>query len=412
MGAVHPFPGKIVIRELIPFIIRPENLLCYQVFYTAAPENLGKGGSISERIRQPQHLAVHTQHFLIIAFSMNQLAYKRFTAGHVGIRFHPHGSVGNPLAAPDGFPDPFKKLRIIGSAHFIRSGLALDKFIFRIFLQQTKLCGKGSFCFAVCFCHRPQPGQIQMCVAHYSLHGRTQSFPGGTVAGNPFFLILFKIHDEGEFLQRLCDLCGSQGSVIQSFQQLIQGIYVHIQLIGILIPDSIGTAAQSPSGAFRQGIRKGTRKNRTGSAASVRTFGIIMSGIGFHQDFIAASGFPFPCQHIILHIMMRFADPVCPESSESLSVYEEGGLAAGFQIHDNPFPFRFRGQFNMASEPAILIGIAPCKSGLDRSESHSCSFLRTKMLHGSACFPPEFSQRFIKIVFQRTDPVLNPPAPF
>ena len=26
--------------------------------------------------------------------------------------------------------------------------------------------------------------------------------------------------------------------------------------------------------------------------------------------------------------MMRFADPVCPESSESLSVYEEGGLAA------------------------------------------------------------------------------------
>ena len=31
---VHPFPGKIVIRELIPFIIRPENLLCYQVFYT------------------------------------------------------------------------------------------------------------------------------------------------------------------------------------------------------------------------------------------------------------------------------------------------------------------------------------------------------------------------------------------
>ncbi len=36
LRAVHPLPGKVMIRELLPFIVRPENLLGHQILYAAA----------------------------------------------------------------------------------------------------------------------------------------------------------------------------------------------------------------------------------------------------------------------------------------------------------------------------------------------------------------------------------------
>ena len=421
-GAVHAFPCKIVIRELIPFIIGPEYLLGNQIFYAAAAQDLRKGRRVAKGIRQPENLAVHTQFFLIITFSMNQLSDQRLAAGHVGIRLHPHGAVRNPLSCADRFLNPFKQLRIIFSAHFIGGRLALDEFIFRIFLQKTELCRKGTLGFPVGFRHGPQPCQIQMGVSHRvknrhgrtvnSFHRRFQRFSGRPVAFRSFFLVLFKIHNQGELLQRLCDFCRTQGGLIQSFQQLAQCIHVHVQLVGILIPDAVGAYSQRPSGPFRQWIRKGTGKHGTGCAASVRAFGIIMPRIGLHEHLIALSGFSRPCQCIVFHVMMGFGYPVSPVGAEGTSIDEQGGFPARLQIHYNPFPLRPARKLYPASEPAVFISIPPCESRLYLFKRKPQRLLRTDVLHRPVSFPPELSQRFVKIVLQRPYPMPDPAAPF
>ena len=164
--SVHTFPGEIMIRELFPFVIGPENFLCYQIFYTTALKNLRQCCRVTKCVRKPQNFTVYSQHILIVAFSVNQLTHQCFSAGHVRIGFYPHSSVSNPLSAFNCFQNTLEKFRIIFSAHLIGSRLTLNKFIFRIFLNETKLRCKSTLRLSVCFCHRPQPCQIQMCVSY------------------------------------------------------------------------------------------------------------------------------------------------------------------------------------------------------------------------------------------------------
>ena len=71
LRAVHPLPGKVVIRELVSLIVGPEDLLRYQIFDAASFQNLRQSCRIAEGVRQPEDNAVHAQHFPVIPFAMN-----------------------------------------------------------------------------------------------------------------------------------------------------------------------------------------------------------------------------------------------------------------------------------------------------------------------------------------------------
>ena len=124
-----------MVREPLLLVVGPENFLGHQVVHAAALENLGQGRRIAEAVWQPQQLAVYVKHFFVIPFPVEQLADQGLAPCHVGVRLHPHGPVRDPPARFDGFPDPLEQLGVVGSAHLIGGGLALDEFIVRILLQ-------------------------------------------------------------------------------------------------------------------------------------------------------------------------------------------------------------------------------------------------------------------------------------
>ena len=230
LRAVHAFPVEIMVRELFAFIVRPENLLSYQIFNAAALQNLRQCSGITKGIRQPQHLAVYAELFLIIAFAVEQLTDQCFPGSHIRIRFYPHRALCDPLAILNRLFDSFKQLGVVFAAHLITGRLALDIFVFRIFFQQAQLCCKGTLCLSVCLCHRPQPCQIDMGIAdcvEYRHSGtvlrfqcRAKCFSACLVGCDSASLILLKINHKGKGLQRLCDLCSPQGIRIELVQQL------------------------------------------------------------------------------------------------------------------------------------------------------------------------------------------------
>ena len=131
-----------MVRELLAFVVGPEDLLRDQIIDAAFSQNLRKRRSVAKGIRQPEHLAVHVKHFFIVCLAVQKLADQRLTARHIRIRLHPHGSFSDPLAVFHRFSDLLKQLRVVFPAHLITRRLALDKFIIFILLHQTQLSRK------------------------------------------------------------------------------------------------------------------------------------------------------------------------------------------------------------------------------------------------------------------------------
>ena len=228
---------------------------------------------------------------------------------------------------------------------------------------------------------------------------RLQFFSRLFIGTDSLFPSLFKIHGQRELLQGLCNFCRAQRIFIQHGEQSVQGIRIHKQLISRFIPDAEGAEPQRASLPLPFGIRKGTRKNRTGSAASVRTFGIIMSGIGFHQDL---KTFPRPAGHrkdIVFHELMRLIHPGRPISPESFSVHKQRRFPSRLQVHDNSFPRRSFRQCQTPFKPAVFIGLSPGKTGLHRCKRSLKRFLLCQIFHGGKRLPFQFPQRLIKIIF-------------
>ena len=164
---------------------------------------------------------------------MDKLPDQSLPACHIGVRLHPHSAVCNPLSALYCLLNPGKKLRVIFFAHFIRSRLALDKLIFRVFLNQPKLGSKGSLRLAVGLSHGPEPGKIQMGISHriknrgcgavLCLHHRAQRLSGLLVGRNPPLSWLLEVRNQGKLLQRLCNPGSPKRVFLQSGEKHTQG---------------------------------------------------------------------------------------------------------------------------------------------------------------------------------------------
>ena len=242
------------------------------------------------------------------------------------------------------------------------------------------------------------------------LHHRAQRFPGCPVGLDPSLFRLLKISYQRELLQRLGNLRRPQGSRVQRLQKLVQRLHIHVELIGVLVPDAIGAFAQGAPLPLLGGILESARQHRPcGTSAGIR---IVMSRIGLHQHvktlaLLAAGG-----EHIVLHEMVRLTDPVGAVCAEAFPVDEQRGLPARVQIHDDALALGFLRKRHRPSEPAVLPEPSPGKSRFHRLERRLLGLLKSQILHRRERFPGNLSQRLIEIVFQGADPMRDSPSPF
>ena len=396
LGAVRPLPGEIVIGETLAAVVAPENLLSNQVFDPRALQNLRQGGGIAEGVRKPQHHGFHAEIFLEIPLAVDQLPHQGFAAGHVGVRFHPHGPFRDPLSFFGRLLDAGEQFGIVLPAHFISGRLALEILVFRVLLNQAKLLGKGAAGLPAGFRHGPQPGQVQMSIAHgvegghggavHGLQNGLQRFPRRPVGGVSGLRGLFKIHDQRGPLQGLRDGIRPQAVLHHLIAQQTQGFQIHIELIGVLIPNAEGHVAQG--GARPRPVESGKfpRPHRAGGAGVVLPFGVIVARVGFDQQIVGVSRFSAAGQRIIFNIMMGDRHPFGPPGAEGQAVHKHGGFAAGLQIHDDPFSFRFLGQRDLPPQPAVFPGFSPGRAGGNGLEHLPAGFLGRQIIHGEKRF--------------------------
>ncbi len=353
---------------------------------------------------------------------MHQLADQSLPACHIGVGFHPHRAVRDPLPALYSFLDLCKQLGIIFPAHLIRCRLTLDKFVLGIFLDQAQLGSKSPLRFAVRLRHRPEPSQIKVRIAHgvehrrtgsvSCLHHRAERFPCFLIRSDPLLPGLFKIDDQRELLQSLCYFRRPEGRFIQSGQKPAQRVHVHVQLIGVLVPDPVSTFSQNPPLSLHCGIRIGAWQHGTRCAASAGCFRVEMPRIGLHQQVIPFPALRAETKYIVLHKMMGLVHPGSAVCAKRLPVHKQCGLPVRFQIHHDPFALRLRRQRDTAPKPAVLPDPAPRKTGAYRGEISLLRLLGRQIFHRGKSFQRDLPKRHIQIIFQGAHPMRNPVSPF
>ena len=290
-ASIHPLPGKVMIWERLRTIVCPEYLLRSQVFHAASLENLRQNRAVSEGIRQPKELTVNVKLFLIEPLAMHNLANQRFAGSHIGIRFHPHTAICNPLTSLHFLFNLGVELRIKLFANQIALRLTLNKLIFGVQVHQSNLLGKCPRYLALCFPIRPQPADIQMGIADcikfrckgsiMRLQHGMNAFSGTSITSESIRSRLFKIHNQCKALQCFFYFRCPKRRFVRHFEQITQHADIQPKLIGFFVPDSpcALTNALTRNVLILRFIV--AFSNRTCRASSKRTLRKIMSAIGF-----------------------------------------------------------------------------------------------------------------------------------
>ncbi len=149
------------------------------------------------------------------------------------------------------------------------------------------------------------------------------------------------------------------------------------------------------------------RANGSGGAAeSGFAFGIIMTGIGLHQQM---KGLPRPKiigQHLIANVMMGLFHPFRTASAEGFPINKQGCLAPGIQAHNQPLALQLRTGGNISSEPGICPGAAPSRALRHGCKSLLLRFLRRKQVVRVESFQGNGAHGLIKFLLQGVQPVL------
>ena len=362
-GPIDAFPEKSMMWKRLRVIVGPVDFLGGQPRHAKAAQNLRERGTVSERIREPCHPAVHTEHLTEIFPSVEKLTDKRFAAGHIGVRFDPHAPVRNPLTSLNGFFYILKQVRIVLPAQFIFSTLALNKQGFRVFLQQPQLGGKRACRLSACFPHRPQPGQIQMGIGNHAnlrrkgpvmrLHEGRHHFPCPGISFSSFLKRLLHIQIIQHALKACVQRLPESIILVEIIMHVPEHRQVQPELIRFLIPQTKCASAHHRR-AFMLITHPVLRKNRTSRMRGERC-----SGIDFHRKPIGFTALCLPRQCQIRSVLMGMRHSVSPTRTEGFSIEEQGGFPARIQIHDHTFPADGRRKRKAGKHPGIFPRLSP-----------------------------------------------------
>ena len=402
-----------MVGERVAFVVAPENFLGDEIVHPALRQQLRQRGRIAEGIRQPENAAVDAELLLKEPLAEHELPHERFAGGDVRVRFDIPRAFGDPAARLRGLADAGVQLGIMVAAHLIGGGLALDKAVAGVALQQAQLRGKGARGLAVGLLHRPQPGQVQVGVAHggHARRGgavaagqqRAQRFARGAVAFIPRGGRLFKIDQAGVFLQPVGDFGRAQRILRQLVHQLRKGRNVHPQLVGVLVPHAERAAAKAGARPARGGVAQ--RAGQNGPRAAAAHIGEIVPGVGFKQQVERLAARGAAGQHIVADIVVRHADPLGPAGAEGFAVHNQRRLAAKVQVHRHGLPAHRLGQRQAGAAPQVLPGPAPRRAGRKRRKRAACRLLRRQVFHGRERFKFDLAHRAVQVAGQHALPV-------
>ena len=130
-------------------------------------QNLRQRPAVAEYIRKPQVLAFLSELALKEPGTVKELAYQRLAGGNVAVGLYPHTAVGLPLALGNSLLDALIKLGAVFLNIFVKLRLSLQEYILVVLLHQTQNRGERSLCFFSGVFQTPQPGHVDMGMAHH-----------------------------------------------------------------------------------------------------------------------------------------------------------------------------------------------------------------------------------------------------
>ena len=141
-------------------------------------QNLRQGPGIAEHIRKPEIFHLFAELILDEFASDQNLTGQGFSAGQITVGFHPHAAVHFPAAFLYSLFDLLINLRKIFFDVGIQLRLSLQKDVLRKHFHHSQNCGEGTGCFLMSMFQSPQPGHINMRVAHtFYFHQRVLLHP-------------------------------------------------------------------------------------------------------------------------------------------------------------------------------------------------------------------------------------------
>ncbi len=144
----------------------PGQLLGDEPFHAGRGHDLGQGGRIAEGVGQPELPAVDAEAALEEALAVDDLAHQRLARRDVAVGLHPHGAHRAELAGADPLADPGEEGRVVLLHPGQVLGRRAHEVVLRVVLHQGHGGGEGAGALAHGLPQRPQPGGIDVGVAH------------------------------------------------------------------------------------------------------------------------------------------------------------------------------------------------------------------------------------------------------
>ena len=409
LRSVDALPPEDVVRERIRAVVRPEDLLRAEPFDAAAFHDLRNGAAVAENIRQPHDLRIDAELVFEIFLSFLELADQRFTAGNIRVRLHPHGAFHKPLAALDGFLNPFIQIRIERFHTVVEIRLALQELVFGILVHQRQLVGERADAFALRLLQRPQPCHVNVRMAEAAHHRRRaaivarQDFRQNSATSLygliPFVFRQFQINCQRHILQRVVNHRHAERLLVgDAVTQLQEAFHIQPQLVDMLVPN----AERATSKTLRR-IDMRFRVKPFGMRAAAACPWIAAKRLRQNLKRLAA----FRLRH-----QQQFAAAVVTSAARN-AVHPNGRFhAAWFELQHNSLAFRALRHFHRSLEPAQLPFRPPdiarlhfLKSLLFRNfRKHATVCDKTGQLH--------FAKLAIEKTRQRIAPIFNSSTPF
>ena len=146
--------------------LAPGHLLGQEPGDAGLAQNLGQGRAVAEHVGEPKVGGLPPQLVDEEALPVNDLTHQRFTRGDVAVRLHPHAAHGLELTALDLLADALVQARVAVLDPAVLLGLGAGEAVLGVLVHEPHRVGEGAGALAGRLPQRPQPGRVDVGVAH------------------------------------------------------------------------------------------------------------------------------------------------------------------------------------------------------------------------------------------------------
>ena len=164
LGAVDAPPAGQVVGHAVGVV--PGQLGGHEPAHPALLHDLGQCAAEAEGVGQPEDVAGAAEFPLEKALAVEELADQAFPRGHVAVGFQPHAAFRLPAALGHPGADLFIQRRAVPADKVVELGLAGEEEVFGVAVHQVVDGGKAADGLFPGLGQGPQPGHVDVGVAH------------------------------------------------------------------------------------------------------------------------------------------------------------------------------------------------------------------------------------------------------